>query len=376
MVGVIQEQHPDRCRLFMQWKQMGWPILVDTLNLLEVPYVPITLYIDEQGIIRQIHGPLSDAARIEEEFLKQFFGPVETPALLSAPSAPENPPEGEDPAGLRDFANQVVLWGGPERLGEAIEAYTRALALEPADGHTLFRLGAAYRLRHDSDHRETRDFQNAVTSWDMALHRDPNNYIWRRRIQQYGPRLEKPYPFYDWVTQARSEIEARGESPVPLATEPKGAELAEKAGFEPAERGGAEPDPDGRLLRDRENFVRIETAVVPPTISPGQTARVHLRLEPIVEKKAHWNNEVEELKLWLNPPENWEVSERELSFPNPASGMSTEPRELEFELRAPAHTEASAIAIPAYALYYVCEDEDGVCLYRRQDVDIRVQVNT
>lgn len=52
MVGIIQEQHPDRCRLFMQWKQMDWPILVDSLNLLEVTAVPITLTIDEHGIIR------------------------------------------------------------------------------------------------------------------------------------------------------------------------------------------------------------------------------------------------------------------------------------------------------------------------------------
>ena len=30
MVGIIQEQHPDRARLFMQWKEMGWPILIDS----------------------------------------------------------------------------------------------------------------------------------------------------------------------------------------------------------------------------------------------------------------------------------------------------------------------------------------------------------
>ena len=52
MVGIIQEQHPDRARLFMQWKQMGWPILVDSYNLLGVPYVPITLAVDEHGVIR------------------------------------------------------------------------------------------------------------------------------------------------------------------------------------------------------------------------------------------------------------------------------------------------------------------------------------
>jgi len=37
MVGIIEEQHPDRAQLFMQWKQMGWPVMVDSLNLLNVP---------------------------------------------------------------------------------------------------------------------------------------------------------------------------------------------------------------------------------------------------------------------------------------------------------------------------------------------------
>jgi hypothetical protein len=41
MVGIIQEQHPDRAGLFMQWKQMDWPILVDSLNLLGVAVVPV-----------------------------------------------------------------------------------------------------------------------------------------------------------------------------------------------------------------------------------------------------------------------------------------------------------------------------------------------
>ena len=43
-------------------------------------------------------------------------------------------------------------------------------------------------------------------------------------MQQYGPRLDKPYPFYDWVETAREEIRARGETPSPLRVEPAGAE--------------------------------------------------------------------------------------------------------------------------------------------------------
>ena len=41
MVGIIQEQHPDRCRLFMQWKGMDWPVLVDAENRLGVAVVPV-----------------------------------------------------------------------------------------------------------------------------------------------------------------------------------------------------------------------------------------------------------------------------------------------------------------------------------------------
>ena len=68
-------------------------------------------------------------------------------------------------------------------------------------------------MRYDSAHRREGDFQRAVEAWSRALEIDPNNYIFRRRIQQYGPRLSKPYPFYDWVSRARDEITARGETP-------------------------------------------------------------------------------------------------------------------------------------------------------------------
>jgi hypothetical protein len=30
--------------------------------------------------------------------------------------------------------------------------------------------------------------------------------------------------------------------------------------------------------------------------------------------------------------------------------------------------------IPGYALYYVCEDVEGLCLYRRQDLELQFTV--
>ncbi len=74
VIGIIEEQHPDRARLFMQWKQMNWPILVDSLNLLGVEAVPITLAIDESGIIRAMNP---GRQTIQHTFLDRTYeGPV------------------------------------------------------------------------------------------------------------------------------------------------------------------------------------------------------------------------------------------------------------------------------------------------------------
>src|SRR5260370_4959275 len=70
MVGIVQEQHPERARLFMQWKRMTWPILTDPLNLLGVSVVPVTVAIDEHGIVRAIDPPRE---RIQEEFLEKRY---------------------------------------------------------------------------------------------------------------------------------------------------------------------------------------------------------------------------------------------------------------------------------------------------------------
>ena len=60
VVGIIQEQHPDRCALFMQWKEMDWPIMVDSLDLLGVSAVPITVLIDEAGVVYKVRARTRD----------------------------------------------------------------------------------------------------------------------------------------------------------------------------------------------------------------------------------------------------------------------------------------------------------------------------
>jgi len=197
------------------------------------------------------------------------------------------------------YANGPEEWGGPERLGEAIQAYQHALLLAPDSGPLHFCLGVAYRKRYDSDFRRPEDFERAAAALDL----DPNQYIWRRRIQQYGPRLDKPYPFYDWVAMARKDITARGETPVPLSVEPAGGEIAypEKT-FSGTQLSVREPDPQGRILRDDGQFVRVETTVVPDTRAEAVSARVHVMCRPNPANKAHWNNEAGNMVFWVSSP--------------------------------------------------------------------------
>lgn len=156
-VGIIQEQHPDRCRLFMQWKQMDWPVLVDSLNLLGVSVVPITLAIDEHGIVRMINPRPN---QIEKEFLDRTFDP---PAK-KAPSAGAQPND----------ADKIVLSGDSSKLDRAIKLYEQQLQESPSNGDTHFRLGVAHRMRYDSDRRQPNDFHLAVDHWQRALEIDPN----------------------------------------------------------------------------------------------------------------------------------------------------------------------------------------------------------
>ncbi len=378
MVGIIQEQHPDRCRLFMQWKQMDWPILVDSLNLFEVSAVPLTFAIDEHGVIRQDRLKLDQAENIEAEFLsRQFDAPP--PEAETAGTVPDLDQlrawTGQDtPEAWRRYANAVFLWGGPERIDEAIDAYRKALELDPDHGPTHFRLGVAWRNRYDFGDGRPADFRAAVESWKRALDIDPNQYIWRRRIQQYGPRLDKPYSFYDWVNTARKEIAERGETPVELTVEPGGAEFAYPAETFTTSPNAAEPDPRGRIHRDERGFVDVEAIVVPPALEPGGSGRVHLTFRPNTSIEAHWNNEAGDMQVWIEPAEGWQVSQRLLTVENPPELVSTEPRKVEFEIQLPEDAGRGIADLEGYALYYVCEDVRGTCLYRRQDITVPVRI--
>ncbi len=382
VLGVTQEQHADRCRLLAQWKQFDWPILHDPVNVLGLSAVPVFVALDEHGIVRAV-GPRPE--RFETDFLDRAFADdaKDSPARL----APEVPAGRDAPdfaalrkraeadgtaASWRGLGDALALWGGAGSASDALGAYQQALKREPRDAAAAFRLGVCHRRRFESGQRRPGDFQAAIDAWDRALTLDPNQYVWRRRLQQYGPRLDKPYAFYDWVEQAEKEIKARGDRPVALAVRPGGAEVAGPArDFAAAADDARPPDPDGKLRRD-DALIDAEVTVVPPRVRPGQTARVHVTFRPAA-KQAHWNNEAEPLRLWVEAPAGWQVSRRLLAAPPGDRPETTETRSLDFEVKAPADGRGKT-RLTAYAVYHVCEAAGGKCLFLRRDVAVELEV--
>ena len=352
VVAIVQDQHPDRARLFLQWKRVGWPVLADQLDLLNLDTVPLTVAVDEYGIVRFTELPMSAAKTIGETFVHQTYRPPATPPTVE-----------------RGVFETLHGWT------HAISFFAREVDRHPNDGAAEFRLGSAYRARYDSPDRQATDFANAERHWTRALDLDPNRYIWRRRVQQYGPRMAEPYAFFDWIRDARAEITARGETPVPLAVEPGDSEFEKPdPRVVAAKTPASEPDPRGRIARDAGEFIRVDSATVPADPAPGDTVRVHVAFRPNAKTKAHWNNSAEPLVYWMRPPSGASTAGRAVVAPNAATEVSQETRTIEYDVTLPTASSAARVTIPGYALYYVCEDVNGVCMYRRHDITVTIPV--
>lgn len=378
VLGITQEQHPERCALFAQWQGFGWPIVHDPINVLRSEAVPIIVAIDEHGIVRSTR---SNPRTFVSQFLHQDFP---APDQATTPRAAQRPDlnalqakaaQADTADAWRGYGDAIALWQ-PELISQAIAAYQTCLQHDPEDAAARFRLGVCFRMRYESKQRQPEDFQHAVDAWTAALAQEPNQYIWRRRIQQYGPRLIKPYPFYDWVDRAQQAIRDRGETPVTLPIPPTGAELAKPARrFETKHVASKHPDPNGRITRDDTPFIQAEATVVPAQIKPGATVRVHITLRPVTARKTHWTNDAGPTLVWLSLPEGWQVDRQVQRIDGKQAAASTETRQVEFEVRT-AKNASGTVRLPAFALYYVCEDEDGTCRYLRQDVSATVRLTS
>jgi len=377
LLGVTQEQHPNRCRLLAQWHNFDWPILHDPINVLRPIAVPIVVAIDEHGIVRQV-GP--DLKTFENDFLNKNFPAPTKDGLADSATVPDlsslviEAKQFNRADAWRNVGDANVLWRQNKGIDQALDAYGRAVALDAKDGNAHFRLGVVYRMRYESEKRVDGDFQRAIDQWSRALNLAPNQYIWRRRIQQFGPRLDKPYSFYDWVSQAQDDIRGRGEVPVALAVEPSGAELAHPSKSFPGSASGEKsPDARGQIARDSLGLIALEVTTVPGTIEPGKSARIHITFRPNQSRQAHWNNESDPLRLWVDLPDGWQIEKQLFSAPQGKEPETTETRTIEFEVRAPKDAKG-AVELKAYSLYYVCESAGGTCLFLRKDINVPLSV--
>jgi len=374
VIGITQEQHPDRCQLFAQWQGFEWPILWDPLNLTGSNLVPALFAIDEYGIVRG--NRWASVEQFEKDFMYAGFEDPGRPPVSEAPTNPvalhADPERSLHPEANVRRAYAQLLWGREDDLNEAVRLLEDELEADDPAPELWFRAGVAYRMRYDSPHSQPSVFQTSLDYWTRALVADPNQYIWRRRIQQYGPRLDKPYPFYNWVERAEAEITERGETPVKVRVPLTGAEIASPTNVLPQhEQVDKSPDAKREILTDSE-LVTIETATAVHTGTTGgrvrtrPTARVHIALRPNAERDVHWSNDAGPTVAWISIPKDWMIESSLYTLDMPDTESSNEVRRFDFEV-VPPEEIADNPRLRGYVLYYVCEGESGECVYRRQD---------
>jgi hypothetical protein len=387
VVGIVQEQHPDRTQLYADWQGLDFPILWDPFNTVGVDYVLISSFVDGYGMVRETGLSPRDGDHLRMLLNKDWSPPDEdlkaaapwlTPAMGRLKIAHQS---GTLPSIKASISR--VLWPAPGTsptkgvLDELVTNTEKRLATRSAYPADHFRAGVARRLRFDSKFASSGDGQAAIDHWVQALTLNPNQYIWRRRIQQWGPRLDKPYPFYDWVDRAFADLKKRGHPHSPLQAALSGSEVAGKGKSAHADQEQkGEPDPDGKLQRDKGVLVRVESASAPHSDiaksgeSKGdKSARVHITLRPLAG--SHWTPDTDAPQVWLHAPEGWRIASDLLEFPGPKETTTTKPLSLDFEIEAPQVAQMGTLN--GYVVYSICKS-DGVCLFKRQDFSLEIRV--
>lgn len=380
LLGVIQEQHADRCRLFQQWQQLEFPVVQDQLNTTGMTVVPVYVALDEHGVVQAMPRRWEGWG---ETFLAQ--PPPSGPAPPIPDLGPITPDQWSDAAATElnaatrvGWADALIQWQPDSaNVSRAIELLQGALeeATETEDrAPLLFRLGVAYRLRFELDRQQqVEDFRQSIRHWEAALAANPNQYIYRRRIEQYGPRLKKPYSFYDWVQVARREIRQRGETPLELVVEPNGAELAQRAAEMVVEDEARSPDPRREVVAAPDGWIQAEAALIPSQPRPGGVVAVHLGFQ--LQPPARWNHESGPLQVWLDdPPPGVRFSQRLIEDPvaHPQA-ESNSPISLSWEVQLGDDLHGP-VELGGSAWFHVCDSQGGQCVYRRHDFQIKIPI--
>ena len=353
MLGVVQEQHAERALLYRQWKKFEFPIVQDATTSLDLAVVPVPVLVDEHGVVRNTRPRPRDLVG----FVKGKFnenGPVPIARRLNEVDK------------LIDEGNRLLHESRYRRLDAAMKQFKQALKIEPDNGKAKFSLGVVHRMRFDSQKASEGDFEQAARLWSEALAINPNQYIWRRRIEQYGPRLGKPYPFYDWIDDAVAEIRQRGETPVRLTVNLTGTETARPARKFSPDENAENPDPESQIIQSEAGLVQLTSSTVPAIAKPGSVVRAHLNLKAL---KGKWNDEAGPISVWIDETSSGTPENRAIKFDKNSAIVQRDTRNIDFEFKLDKKSEQNAIR--GFVLFHICDDE-GVCFYYRKNFQIDV----
>jgi len=225
VIGVAQEQHADRCRLYAQWQGLDWPIGFDPINLVGIEKLPLAVGIDEHGIVRVIERT---AKASFADFVSRKYPEPKQP--LPHEDEEFRPPrytrrlatDSRIASGHMEHGNALIIsGGGTAEIDEAVGVYRKVVDLDPKDAGGYFRLGVAHRMRFEGDLARPNDAREAVEWLRRAASRRPSNTVYKRRLEQFSTNPGPQHDFFDWIEIARKEIAARGEKPVELIREPQ-----------------------------------------------------------------------------------------------------------------------------------------------------------
>lgn len=245
VVGIASEQHRERTALWARWRSIDWPILWDPFNLTGSFAVPNAILVGPDGTVVSMRVRPNGL-----ETLLEGLEPAPVSAEADAQAAAPRPQlaqldrlAADDPSRAALEALSRCLWSGRAPTDADLEVLrVRASGDERRADH-VFQYGVARRLAYDARGARGPDFGRAVAAWHDAYALTPNQYIWRRRIQQYGPRLDQPYDFYAWCPGAYRELSlepgftfegALHLTPTELAAPPVDERVVVPAGIEPA----------------------------------------------------------------------------------------------------------------------------------------------
>ncbi len=375
VLGVAHEQHADRCRLFAQWKEIDWPILHDPLNLINVETLPLVVAVDEHGIVRATR---LQPDKLADSFVNHDYAPPRKPVPLG-PTELANPKitrrvagEARSSEGWREHGDALVLAGRPVLINEAIDVYSRALKMKEDDADAWFRLGVAYRIRHDRPEHQEGDFQAAVDAWRNAVRIEPDNAVFAARLRQYRPCLDEPHAYYHWVDVALKEIITRGRTPVRLAVEPCSMERGELGDDSTRESTLATDNVRASPTADQDNLVGVEKTVVRGVGDESAgVAAIHLTFRPDADRDVRWDDAAGELLIQIEPPEGGKSKQklvRYLPLPEAAPGGA---RTLSFDVQIPKRSKRTA-SVKVRAVYAVRLGESAPPRHLGRDIAVSI----